>query len=149
MLGSTDRYLAAEPGFPGDGLNLNYAVIDFRNFNLKQPFEHVLMASGYYDFRTLGGATNAQDVDLCPLSFAIPLRGHLFFVGQNSLSPAQIQGYGPALLADFNDAGDDVLFMLQELLEQQLPLSFPEPLEDHLFGSLCSDAAGVVRQRFF
>ena len=34
-LGSADRHLAAEPRLPGDGFNLNYAVVNFRNLNLK------------------------------------------------------------------------------------------------------------------
>ena len=48
------------------------------------------MAAGYQNLRPLSSATNAQYVDFGSLPFAIPFRGHLFFVRKDGLSPAQV-----------------------------------------------------------
>ena len=84
------RDLAAEPSLAGDSFNLNHAVVDFRYFDLEQPFQHVLMASGDQDLRSLGRASNADQIDLGALSLAVALVGRLFFKRQDCLGASQV-----------------------------------------------------------
>ena len=103
-LGGTDGNLAAETGFTGDGLDLNHAVIDLRNLDLKQPFEHVLVASGDENLRSLGRASDADQVDLGALPLTVALVGGLFFVREHCLGAAQVQSDGAARFGLFNHA---------------------------------------------
>ena len=89
-LGGANRDLAPEPGLAGDDLDLNNAVVDFGHFDLEQPFQHVLMASGDQDLRSLGRTSNADQIDLGALSLAVAFVGRLLFKRQDRLGASQI-----------------------------------------------------------
>ena len=147
LLGGVNGDLAAEARFPRYSLDLDRTAVNLRHLDLEQPLQHALVAAGYNDLRPFRGAADAEHVNLDPLPFTVPLGGHLLVIRQDGLRPPQVQSDGAHSVGLFNDAGYDVAFMLQELLIEQFPLCFPQPLEHHLLGGLRGDTAGVVGQR--
>ena len=105
------------------------------------------MAAGDQDFRPLGGAADAENEHLDPLSLAVTLGADLLFLRQNRLRPAQVQGDGASGVGGFDDTGHNVAFVLGKFLEKQFALRFPQTLQDNLLGGLGGNAAGVVGQR--
>ena len=144
LLSGVDGYLAAKAGVPGNGFDFHGAVINFRHFNLKEPFQHIPVAAGNQDFRAFVALPHIQHIDLDALPLLVALRRHLLLGGHQGLGPAQVQVHRAVGFRLFHHAGDDVAPMLEKFLVEEFPFRFPQALQDYLFSGLGGDAAGDI-----
>ncbi|MNJ53903.1 hypothetical protein D3C77_493190 [compost metagenome] len=72
---------------------------------------------------------------------------HQFIKRKMGLDFAKIH-VNVALILTLDDAGNDILFLLDKSIVNQAPLSFTDALGHDLLGRLCSDASEITRRYF-
>ena len=141
------RELGAEARLPGDGLDLDRAIVDLGDLELKQLEHKVGVPSGEDDLRiavcALHGFYQASDA-FAPLVF---LGGHTLAVGQQRFEFAQVNEDIRAVKPP-NLAADDLTDAVFELGVNQRFLGPANGLHQRLLGILRGNPAKVFRSDF-
>ena len=147
LVAGPDRQLGPETRLPGDALDFNRAVVDFRHLELEQLDDKVRVGAGQDDFRAVRAFLDRLDVAADPLAHLVFLGRHALAVGQQGLVLAQVHDHVRPVEAPHR-AADDVAHPVLELGEDQLLLRAPDVLHQGLLGVLGGDAAEAHRRHF-
>jgi len=147
LVSRPDRQLCAKTRFPGDSLDFDRPIIDFRYFQLEQFNDEPRVSAGQYDFRSMRPLFHCLHITTNPLADLVFLGRHAFPVRQQRFVFAQIDDNigaikppdGPA-----NNISDAVL----EFGENQLFLSPAKLLHQRLLGILRRNPAESDRSDF-
>src|ERR1022692_2916423 len=142
-----DRHLGAETRFARDALDLNRAVVDFRNLQLEQLDDELRVGAGQNDFRPVRAFLHGLDVAADAFADLVFLGRHALAVRQQRLVFAQVQNHIGTLEPPDRSA-DDFADAILELGEDQRLLRLPDFLHQRLFGELRRDAAKVGGRDF-
>src|SRR5262249_25170752 len=135
-----DGDLGAVAGLARDGLDLDGAVADLRDFLLEQPPHEVGVRPRQDDAHAVALLAYVEDDRLDALVDVVRLAGDLFAAGQQRLGLADADRGGAAVEAA-DHAGDQVTLLGVVLVEDGGGLLLLEQLDDHLLGGLGGDAA--------
>ena len=121
--------------------------MDLGNLQLEEAFQQSRMGSGNEDLGSFRCLAHFSDVYLKPYAVGIGLVGNLLRRQEQCFYFAQIH-QDVSVFPPLDDAGDNVSFSVAIFLIDQGPLSFPDPLDDHLLGCLRSDPSEIRRCDF-
>ena len=134
----------AKARFPGDGLDLDGAVVDLGNFELKQLEDKVGIPAGENNLGAAVGSLHGLDQAADAFAPLVFLSGHPLTVGQQSLKLAQVNEDIRAVESPYL-AADDVADTVFELGVDQRFLRSANSLHQCLLGILRGDPAEIFR----
>ena len=133
----------------GNVADFHLTFRDFRGFQLEQTAYQVGMGTGNMNQRTAVCLVNLQNVHPDQVAFLVLLAGNLlggtehcignFVAGADTDEHVAGGGVDPQ-----HGAGQQLLCLGGVGFEHHAPLRFPDALDDHLLGSLGSDAAELL-----
>ena len=132
------RHLGPFSRFPNRILDDDRVVVDFGNLGLEQTDQEAGIAPGDHDLGTLGEAVHLDDDRPHPIPHAVFLGAGLLVVREHGLGPADVQHDVAPFVAP-HDSVDHLSDLARVLLEDVLPLRFPNFLENDLLGRLGGD----------
>ncbi len=138
-----DRDLGAVTGFSGDAHDLDGAVHQLGNLEFEQPAHEVRMASADHDLGSLSLRTHLNDQSLDPVPTFEPFVWDPLRAGHDGFGVAEIED-AVTLVDLLDDGSDQVAFPSGVDVVYLFPLGVPQPLLDHLLGSLGSDPSEIV-----
>ena len=138
-----DSQLGAGTGLTGDGLDLNGAVVDFGDLQLKHALDQAGMGAADGNAGAAVRCQDIHDIDLHGLALGEGLAGDLLVAGQHSAAAlAQIQHNVAALGVDGDDgSGDQLMCAGLHLAALQVALTLAQALTDDVLCGLGSNAA--------
>ena len=141
-----DRQLGAGAGLPGHGLDFHFAGGDFGDVQLEQPLHQARMGPGHDDLGPPVAAADLHHVDPDQVALVVELALDLLVVGQVGVGAvvalADADGHIPGVGVDPQDgAGEDLMLLGGELVEDHAPFGFPDALDDDLLGGLGGNPA--------
>src|SRR5208282_4174306 len=142
-----NRHFGAETRFAGDPFDFNRAVVDFRNFKLKEFDDEARVGAGQNNFRPVRAQFDRLDVAADALPHLIFLRGHALAVRQQRLVFAQVQ-YHVRTLKPPHGTADDVPDAVLEFGENERLFRLPDFLHERLLGVLRGNAPEAGRRDF-
>ena len=140
VLRGVDGQLRAGACLAGDGLDLDEAGGDLRNLKLKQALDKAGVRPGYNDLRAFCRAADLHDIDADEVALVVILRADLLGCGEHGVGHV----VGRRLDAQHR-AGEDLMLLGREGVEDHAALCFADTLDDDLLGRLRGDTAEVLR----
>ncbi len=135
-----NRQLGAVARLPRSCLYFNDPVVDLRNLQLKKSFQKAGMAPRQDYLGPLAALFYLHDKGLDSFIHPVTFTGQLLLLGQNSFYFSQVYD-DIAMLKTADRSGSNILNPFQKLLVDQLPLCFPDSLNNHLLGCLGGNPA--------
>jgi len=136
----------APAGVAGSGLNFDDAIVNLGHFLREQLLHELGVGAGQEDLRAAGLAANRHDQRTDAVADADHFARDLLVAADDTLGAAQIDD-DVAELDALDDAGDDLVGAVLELLILALALGIADLLEDDLLGGLGGDAAKLDRRQ--
>ena len=146
--GCADCHLGTGAGLTGDVADLHLTGGDFGSLQLEQTAHQVGMGAGYINIGAAGGHPGLQNINTDLVALGIGLAGDLLADTQHSVMPLVALTHGDqhitAGIHTGNRAGEQLLSLVGIALVDHATLSFTNALNDHLLGSLGSNAAELL-----
>ena len=144
-----DGDLRAGAGLTRDGADLHGAGADLRDLQLKQALDERRMRAGDHDLRAAAAAADLDDIDADHVALDEMLRLDLLADGQQGVglvrALADADGHVAVRLEAQHRAGEDLVLLRGEALEDHAALGLADALNDDLLGRLGGDAAEGLR----
>ena len=119
--------------------------MDLRHLELEQATQEALVGSADVDLGAARRAPHLEHVGLHILADPIVLDGGLLRGGQDRLDTLPDVENDRPRLHPVDSARDHLALAAGELVEHDVPLRLPQPLQDHLLGGLRVDPAECLR----
>src|SRR5690606_2240407 len=124
-------------------LDLDYAIIDFRHFQLEKLGEEIGMGAREQDLRALGDGAHVRDIGAYCVALAVAFLADLLLERNDAFGLAQVDENVTAvhLLDGARNQGADAVLVVLEYL---VPLGIAHLLQQDLLGGLDGRAAEVL-----
>ena len=138
-----NRHLGTVTRITGNGLDLNNALRNLRDFLLKQTLHQHRIPAAHNNLRTLGILVHFRNHDTDPLTLDQPLTGNLRRLGQKSRRLAEVD-QRKRRLHRFNNTDRHIVQLIDIGVVDRILLRLPDLLAQNIVGQRNSSARHIV-----